>query len=397
MKILFLSAYFPPETIGGGEISTFYLAKGLIGLGHKVEVLTYGEKEERIEHQGIPIIKVNTQLRAKPLFEKQTFQKIADKIKSYLERYDAIHCHDFRSALAVSELNLPKTIVTVRDYAQICGTTNNMHYDGKICPGCTWGNVLFRCSRVVEAKIPRKFFRIWQYKYNLGFRKNAFQKFAHQVFISQNLKEEISKRQKLQAASVIYNPAPPEYLEASLDLSEKKKILYAGTVEKYKGVFILLEAFAKLNAQSWKLLIAGKGADLESLKEYAKKIGVRERVQFLGKISFEKMFGIYQDCDIVVHPALWREPFGRTIIEGMALGKVVVASASGGPKETIQDGKSGFLVEPGNSEALKEKLIYLMKNKDVRDRISARAKKYCQGHFHPEIIAKQYEKIYQML
>jgi len=394
MKILFLSAYFPPETIGGGEISAFYLAKGLISLGHKVTVLTYGEKEERSAYQGISVIKVNAPLRAKPLLERRTSQKIAEQIKPYLGGYDIIHCHDFRSALAVGLLNLPKTIVTVRDYAQICGTTNNIHFDGKICPGCTWSNVIFRCSRVAEAKISRKFFRIWQYKYNLAFRKFAFQKFSHQVFISQNLREEISKRQKIQASTVIYNPAPPEYLNAPLDLGEKKKILYAGTVEKYKGLFVLLEAFAKTNREDWKLLIAGRGADLKNLKIRADDLRVEERVEFLGKVSFEKMREIYQGCDIVVHPALWREPFGRTVIEGMALGKVVVASASGGPKETIQDGKTGFLVEAGNVKALKEKLIALMDDKEIRDKISVKAKKYCRDHFHPAVIARQYEKIY---
>ena len=78
--------------------------------------------------------------------------------------------------------------------------------------------------------------------------------------------------------------------------------------------------------------------------------------------------------DILVHPSL-SEGFGRTVLEGMALGKPVIASKVGGLRELISDGENGFLVDAKSPSQLAEKLRILLASNTLRERIGREAKK----------------------
>ncbi|MFA6992956.1 MAG: glycosyltransferase, partial [Candidatus Gracilibacteria bacterium] len=177
MKIAFLSSRFPPDFIGGGEWSTKMIAEGMVALGHDVHVFCGAEKNAEEKINGVMVKRLSALygLWDKPLFEKKKSSALAGELKEYLGKdFDVVHAHDFRSALTLAMLDLDNSFVTVRDFAPICGTTNNMWFDGRSCDGCSWGNILLRCHRVKEASLPRKPFRIWQYKYNLSFRNHAY-------------------------------------------------------------------------------------------------------------------------------------------------------------------------------------------------------------------------------
>jgi len=77
--------------------------------------------------------------------------------------------------------------------------------------------------------------------------------------------------------------------------------------------------------------------------------------------------------DIVVHTSVAPEPFGLVILEGMALAKPVVCSAHGGPVEIVEDGVSGFLVPPGDPEALSARLTTLLVSRKLREQIGRAA------------------------
>ena len=211
MKILFLSAQYPPEVKGGGELSTHIIAQGLMKLGHTVRVIADSDKEGEYEVDGIAVSQFTLGLKGKPLFERTHSRRAARVFRRSvpdMADYDVIHAHDFRSALMLSELALPHTVITARDYAQISGCTNNIDFQGNSEPGCQGNGELWRCHRVHEAVFPRKLFRMWQYMYNRGYRKAAFASYKHQVFISNAQKDLIAKYQDIshQHTSVIYNP-----------------------------------------------------------------------------------------------------------------------------------------------------------------------------------------------
>jgi glycosyltransferase involved in cell wall biosynthesis len=78
--------------------------------------------------------------------------------------------------------------------------------------------------------------------------------------------------------------------------------------------------------------------------------------------------------DLYIHPSLLPEPFGLVVVEAMAAAKPVIATAHGGPLETIEDEVSGYLVEPGNADALAEKMVECFKDSEQSRMAGVRAR-----------------------
>jgi glycosyltransferase involved in cell wall biosynthesis len=122
----------------------------------------------------------------------------------------------------------------------------------------------------------------------------------------------------------------------------------------WKGQHVVLEALSRL--PNVHVLLVGDalfGEDHEyarGLHEQARRLGIEERVHFLGFRS--DVPALMTACDAVVHSSITPEPFGRVIVEGMLAGRPVVATHGGGASEIVRDGMNGRLVPPGQSDAL---------------------------------------------
>src|SRR3989344_2421019 len=183
MRIIFISGQYPPQIKGGGEISTHLIAQGLAERGHEVKVIAEGRMGEDGGYEGIKVRRGRLGLTDKPLLEKRKTKNIAVRLKTMVaaivdtERGEdpwVVHAHDFRSAMAVVMAEIQNPVVTIRDYAFICGTTNNILKDGSRCH-CTLGDV-FKTQRVKEVGRVRGIARAWQYWYNVPFRKKMLAK-----------------------------------------------------------------------------------------------------------------------------------------------------------------------------------------------------------------------------
>lgn len=406
MKILFISGHYPPHTKGGGEISTHLIAQGLRQLGHDVVVITskpkggnHGEREE-YEVGGVPVVALNIPLTAKPLLEKRASRKMAKVLGREIGdpgKYDFIHAHDWRSTLVLLEMGVKNAVATIRDYAQICGTTNNILADGNKCT-CSWYDVL-RSHRVKEAGWIRKLFRIWQYKFNIGYRRKAFRKMKAQIFISKAQREVTEGQQDLTGiqTEVIYNPVAAEYLSKVSVKGIGGRVLYAGTVEMYKGVGLLLAAWREVVKEcgNTELRIVGDGAQRKEYEKLVENWGLQYKVKFEGRMAWNRLRKMYDEASVVAAPHIWIEPFGRTVVEAMARGKVVVAADAGGPAETIKDNVSGMLFKKGSVKDLSKRLREALQMSVMsRDEISRNARKWAQENLSQEAIAKKYERFY---
>lgn len=400
MNILFISALYPPRTKGGGELSTHYIAEGLVARGHRVRVVTTGDRRSESEVGGISLLQLPVDLTGKPLLERRHSKndaKILAREIDNLGHYDIVHAHDFRSAMVLSELEVPRAVVTARDYAQICGSTNNILHDGTTCT-CSWKDVL-RNQRVVEAPWPRRLFRIWQYRYNISYRKSSFRSFDHQIFISQAERREIAKQQDLSSVrtAVIYNPVPRDFLAERVADGGQGNVLYVGRVEMYKGVGLLLEAWRVVAARfpHTHLKIVGEGAQQAEYERMVERWGLQYRVRFVGRIPWDRMRAVYDQASVVVSPHIWVEPFGRTVAEGMARGKVVVAADLGGPAEMIRDNVTGLLFKQRSVDALAVRLGEALGMRDLmRREMQREARSWVAQNLNQDIIASQHESFY---
>lgn len=133
----------------------------------------------------------------------------------------------------------------------------------------------------------------------------------------------------------------------------------------------------------------------EFLFELSSELNVDDVVYFTG---FRKdVYDVFSSLDLVVHASTSPEPFGRVIIEAMALGRPVIATALGGPLEIIRHGHNGFLIEPGDPVALAETIITLVSDKKERVRIGRNAIAQVNEHFRQEDAVRKIETIYDEL
>lgn len=406
MRILFLSALYPPHTKGGAELSTHYLAQGLRELGHDVVVISASPDRRREDTvDGVPVIRVPLALAAKPLFERAWARRMGKHLALEIKRhqpFDIIHCHDFRTAQVVGQMNIRGAVVTVRDYAFICGSPNNILADGSPCPGCEKVRVVMKNRAVVEAPWWRKPFRAWQYWHNIAFRKVTLSQFKHQVFISHAQKKIIEEQHSQPGTNqaVIYNSVPAAYIATAPVRAVGKTIVFVGTVESYKGVGILLEAFRLLgeSENNVQLKIVGEGAQKRQYEQQVARWGLHYRVSFAGRVAPERMGSVYDEALFVVSPHIWAEPFGRTVVEAMARERVVVAAKAGGPAEIIQDGVTGFLFERGSAEALRQALKKALGLSEIDRRTMQKAARgWVVSNLPNKRIAKQYEDFYRIV
>lgn len=133
----------------------------------------------------------------------------------------------------------------------------------------------------------------------------------------------------------------------------------AARLQRWKGVHIFVQAAEYVHEQhpdAYFVVIGGEHFSepqyLNELQEQANQAGLDGRIRFAGHQDNPALW--MQAFDIVVHASTDFEPFGMVIIEGMALGKGVIASKSGGPEEILQDGINGLLVKPNDAASLAE-------------------------------------------
>lgn len=131
------------------------------------------------------------------------------------------------------------------------------------------------------------------------------------------------------------------------------------------------------------------------LRDLAKKLGIEERVLFLGKVSEKELIRLYREAAVYAYPST-KEDFGMVVIESMAHGVPVVAWNRGGPVVTVVDGVSGLLAKAYEVSDFAQKLIFLLRNPEKREKIGRKAYAHVLKNFtwkhHVDILEKEIKK-----
>jgi len=131
-----------------------------------------------------------------------------------------------------------------------------------------------------------------------------------------------------------------------------------------------------------KFIIIGKGEQKEYLMDLAKHLNVFEVIRFLGEVPNDEMPSYLASSDVYVSTSLSDSGLAGSTAEAMACGLAVVITDSGDNKKWVKDGEGGFIVPVKNHEMLAEKIIFLLKNKDMRLKF---------GKINREIIKEKYD------
>ncbi len=171
-------------------------------------------------------------------------------------------------------------------------------------------------------------------------------------------------------------------------------VLCVGRLVGYKGVEVLIRAFANINAR---LLIVGTGPLEGSLKLLAQKTNVADRVEFAGHVPDEELASYYHGAELFVLPSVSNaEMFGIVQLEAMACRKPVISTnLPTGVPWVNEHGKTGLVVPPGDVEALAESIRYLLANPARRQEMGEAGRSRVEQHFTSTRMAESLLQIYQ--
>jgi glycogen(starch) synthase len=149
------------------------------------------------------------------------------------------------------------------------------------------------------------------------------------------------------------------------------RLLSVGRIDPRKGIATAIEALVELPEAT--LTIAGSGPEalLAELRALAERLGVAARVEFVGAVARAELPALYEAHDAVVFPVIWEEPWGLVPLEGMALGRPVVASGRGGSSEYLRDGENCLLHEAEDPASLAAAVRRLAADEALRERLLA--------------------------
>jgi glycosyltransferase involved in cell wall biosynthesis len=171
---------------------------------------------------------------------------------------------------------------------------------------------------------------------------------------------------------------------------------YVGRLVPEKGVDVLLKALAGVEGV-WRLAIVGAGSERDGLEALVRRLGLTGRVSFEGDVPSTRMPALYRELDVLVLPSRsqpnWVEQFGRVLIEAMACGVPVIGSDCGEIANVV--GEAGLIFREGDTEALREQVVRLMRDLDLWRELAGRGRERVLARFTQAQIAAQTVGVYR--
>jgi glycosyltransferase involved in cell wall biosynthesis len=222
--------------------------------------------------------------------------------------------------------------------------------------------------------------------------------------VVQQLSDHIATRLWHKHPYLIHNAISPDVFEyregrqTSPKLSKVETDLIVGSIgrmTRQKGFIHLIQAMPRILSEmsDVRFVFIGEGELLNDLRQYTVKMGVQDKVQFLGQC--EDVLPLLNKMDLFVLPSLW-EGLPTVVLESMACGIPVVATDIPGTRELIQSGVTGWLVPPGDSRALSDAIFAALNAPLLRIEIANRAREVAKD-FSISAIARKYEVLYQSI
>ena len=332
---------------GGAEIYASALCKGLREAGDEVRLLT--SSVGTAADGCADYVAWGTERKAAQVFLQvvnpfavATVRRILRDFRPNVAWINMFALH--LSPAAVLALGpLPKVLV-VSDYKLLCPMGSKLMPDGSQCIASSG----WVCCREGCVSLPHWLRDQPRYALIRSAVRGATRVLACSSWVRDALAEEGIQ------AEVGFLPSPSPRPDFRRRPSSQPTFLFAGRLEREKGVDLLLRAFARLYQQCPKarLRIAGRGSQQDRLKTLAGDLRIDHAVDFTGWLSLEQLEDHLSEAWASVVPSLWAEPQGFVAVEAILRGIPVLASSTGGLAEMIDHGRSGLLFPAGDESSL---------------------------------------------
>ncbi len=386
MHICFVCREYPPSLRGGGIASYIKeVVHGLHAVGHQITVICASDntcQESMYDDEGICVVRLRGGDFLIPEVEKPSLWK---KFRPLYRFYS----YRKRIVLAIRTLG-DVDIIEVPEYGAEGYFLHQLNIPVVVRLHTPMLLDHYRFS--LQSFSKNNWHYYWQGKKELQEMKKA----AYLSSCSTSLKiwaEQYAGVMK-DRARVIYNPIDMNAwkgFQRKEEYREVKEILFAGTICDWKGCGDLAEACRILHQEDascqFRLSLVGKtGIFAEQLQA---KYGDEPWFNLVGKVQREELMERYTTADVICFPSWW-ENMPMVCIEAMLCGGIVLGSSSGGMSEIIEDGKSGFLIEPRNPRCLADKIRQIFNlSEGEKANVSLSAKQRIKDAFSLDMIIKQ--------
>ena len=325
-------------------------------------------------------------------------QKAANAIRQLCQEHkiDLAHLNIYYGQLTSSILSplqragIP-IVQTLHEYKIVC-PVYSLRSGNEICQACNgsafWKATVKRCNR---GSIARSLL-------------STVESYASHIMGAVNKVDRLIAVSNFQRAKLIELGIPEgkittvhNFIDSSnIKVSQQpgEYFLYFGRLERYKGIFTLIEAASTLTDTP--LLIVGDGTDRAEIDAIIQQRNLNH-IKLLGFKQKEELQQLIKGSICTITPSEWYETFGLTLIESFAHGKPVIASRIGGMTEIVTDGVDGFQIQPGNSAELREKMFWMSNNRERSLEMGIAGRQKIEAEFSAANHYQKIMKIYQEL
>ncbi len=370
MKILQINKFFYLR--GGAERYFFDLSEMLLKNGHEVIPFALADSENHYsKHNKYFINKVN--------LDKFSIKNVIKVFYNYdaairLDRLiketkpDIAHLHNIYHQLSPAIINVLKKynipiVQTIHDYKIIC-PNYKLYANNAFCRKCA-GRKYRNCfkNKCVKKSYAKSFIAMMEaYLHNkiLHTYDKVDVFLAHTNFVKNILVEFGINGERIKIISPLLNKSIISEKEKNASFTDEKYLLFFGRLEYEKGIDVLLDSLS-LVSRELKIKIVGRGPHQEELKKKIKKLKLSGNVEMVGFKQGKELKNLINNAQAVIIPSICPETLCYSLLEAMAMGKIVIASRIGGMQEIVQDGINGFLFKAGDAIDLADKINSLDK------------------------------------
>lgn len=413
MKILFLSDDFPPGSRGGAEVNAFNLAQALRAKGHAVFVIAATQDKKQIgwrEYEGLKIYRIYSSYHRffthyfavyNPFMAREV-ERIMREI-----RPDIAHAHNIHAYISFYSLKLARryargVFLTAHDTMLVSYGKFDSFIDKNNPAVRTQFN--YKLSVWDHLRVARKRYNPMR---NIAIRH--YLKYVDRIFANTGVLKQVLEDNGVHNVEVAhygtdikegFSEEGVNIFKKKFNVTDRKIILFGGRLSREKGGEAAVRALGEVAraVPNAVLLVAGRQDDYARyMAQIAGEMGVEKSVIFAGWLDREEMAVAYAAADVVITPSIYFDAFNLFNLEAMAAGKPVVGTCFGGTPEVIEDGVTGFIVNPLNIEMLAKKIAFLLNDPEAARKMGGAGHSRAKTKFSMERQATQTLEWYQKI
>lgn len=353
MRVLITSDIFPPEA-GGPATYVVAIARALAERGHSVRVLTYSRIERDASDADYPFGVERIPVHG---FRWWRLLRTSIHITANIRQADVLYINGL-----LIETALVNTLWHRPAIAKVVGDI-------------VWERVQDKGWVADEFEEFQRHRYHWPVELRRILRNWALKQMRTVVVPSAYLGKVVKgwgiPQERIRVIYNAYEPLTTGESPAELPLATRYRITTVCRLVRWKGVDELIKVIATLPEIG--LVIVGDGPERDRLESLTHQLGIGDRVHFSGQISRAQVVTHLRACDLFVLNSRY-EGLPHVVLEAMAAGLPVVATAVGGTPELIENGLSGLLVSPGDTAGLRDALVRLLLDERLRRRMVENAR-----------------------